>query len=55
MLHDELDLSADGLKTRQVFRNLAPAVLYEHGVQCGDEGGTASGALATSSGEKTGR
>lgn len=55
MRHDELDPSADGLKPRQVFRNPAPAVLYEHGVQFDDEWVTSSGALATSSGEKTGR
>jgi phosphoenolpyruvate carboxykinase (ATP) len=55
MPDDQLDLSAHGLKPRQIFRNPVPAVLYEHGVQYDDERITSSAALATSSGEKRGR
>jgi phosphoenolpyruvate carboxykinase (ATP) len=45
----------DALEGAEVLRNASPALLYEHAV--GSDGGmlTASGALATRSGEKTGR
>lgn len=55
MLHDELELSAHGLRPRHVHRNPVAAVLYEHGVQFDEELITSSGALATTSGDKTGR
>jgi phosphoenolpyruvate carboxykinase (ATP) len=56
MTHAEtFDLSPYGISVRQVFRNAPPAVLYEHGVKDYGEIMTASGALATDSGERTGR
>lgn len=38
-----------------VYRNPSPAILYEHAISLGDGQITSFGALATSSGEKTGR
>ncbi len=52
---DTLDLSAYGLSVREVWRNAAVSLLYEHAVTLDGEQITASGALAASSGEKTGR
>ncbi len=44
-----------GIQASQVFRNLNPAVLYEHGVLYDGSSISASGALIAISGEKTGR
>lgn len=44
-----------GIEATKVFRNLHPAVLYEHGVLHDGSSISASGALIALSGEKTGR
>ncbi len=49
------DLSKHGLRVAEVLRNLPPAVLYEHAVRFDGGHITASGAIGTRSGEKTGR
>jgi phosphoenolpyruvate carboxykinase (ATP) len=51
----KIDLGVYGLTTSEVLRNASVALLYEHGVTLDDESITSSGALAMSSGEKTGR
>jgi phosphoenolpyruvate carboxykinase (ATP) len=50
-----IDLTQYGLNVRDACRNPSVAVLYEHGVQTSDQQITSSGAVATNSGEKTGR
>jgi phosphoenolpyruvate carboxykinase (ATP) len=50
-----LNLINYGIQTRQVLHNAAPAKLYEDAVASDGAEITASGALATQSGEKTGR
>jgi phosphoenolpyruvate carboxykinase (ATP) len=49
------DLTAHGLRHPAVYRNLSPALLYEHGVKLGGDEIVSSGALATDSGAKKGR
>jgi phosphoenolpyruvate carboxykinase (ATP) len=49
------DLSDCGLNVRDLRRNAVVAVLYEHGVQWHEGQITGAGALATTSGAKTGR
>lgn len=51
----ELDLSPYGISVGRVVRNPAPARLYEDAIIREQAAITASGALSTSSGEKTGR
>jgi len=51
----EIDLSQHGITVKNVLRNAAPAALYEAGVMCDGSMITASGALLTRSGAKTGR
>jgi phosphoenolpyruvate carboxykinase (ATP) len=51
----EIDLGVYGLATSEVLRNASVGLLYEHGVTLDGELITSSGALAMSSGEKTGR
>ncbi|MEN6497032.1 MAG: phosphoenolpyruvate carboxykinase (ATP) [Thermoguttaceae bacterium] len=51
----DLDLSPHGINVTRVLRNPAPARLYEDAVIRELAALTSSGALATSSGEKTGR
>ena len=50
-----LDLTPYGVHVENIRRNLAPAVLNEHGVLFDQSQLTASGAIATDSGEKKGR
>ncbi len=50
-----IDLSGYGLKVRDVIRNATPARLYEYAITDGHAVIAASGALATNSGDKTGR
>ena len=50
-----LDLMHLGITVSDVRRNLAPAALYEAAIASGDAQVVSSGALATRSGEKTGR
>ena len=54
-LKPHFDLSGQGINTREVLRNPTVAVLYEHGLLRDDELLTSSGAIATTSGAKTGR
>ena len=54
-MKEPVDLRAYGINVSQVLRNPSVALLYEHGVRGDDELITASGAIATTSGEKTGR
>ena len=49
------DLSAQQIHVPRVFRNLSPARLYEEAVRHEEDAILASGALAASSGHKTGR
>ena len=51
----DLDLSPHGINVSRVIRNPSPARLYEDGVIREKSAITSSGALTTSSGEKTGR
>jgi phosphoenolpyruvate carboxykinase (ATP) len=50
-----LDLRSYGISVPQVLRNAAPAILYEHALEFDHDTIVDSGALATDSGEKTGR
>lgn len=50
-----IDLSQYGLEVEDIIRNATPARLYEYAIADGDAVIAASGALATSSGDKTGR
>ena len=50
-----VDLAQYGLNITDVRRNLPPARLYEEAIAAGDSHIMSSGALATTSGEKTGR
>jgi phosphoenolpyruvate carboxykinase (ATP) len=50
-----IDLSRYGLHPREVIHNATPARLYEFAIVDGDAVISASGALATRSGDKTGR
>jgi phosphoenolpyruvate carboxykinase (ATP) len=54
-MNDDFDLRALGIATRQVLRNAPPALLCEQAVALDRAIITATGALATTSGEKTGR
>ena len=54
-MSDELDLRPYGLSVREILRNAPAARLYEHGVKYDGEWITSTGALATSSGERSGR
>ena len=51
----QLDLSAYGIVIKDVLRNAAPSRLYEEGLKRGCSQLTAMGAIATTSGHKTGR
>jgi len=51
----DLDLSPHGIHVSRVLRNPAPARLYEDAILYEQAAITATGALSTSSGEKTGR
>jgi len=51
----EVDLKPYGLQVKQVTRNASPAQLYEDAVKQGQASIVSSWALATRSGEKTGR
>ena len=51
----DLDLSLHGINVARVLRNPSPARLYEDAIIREKAAITASGALSTSSGEKTGR
>lgn len=51
----DLDLGQHGITVKEILRNPAPARLYEDGIIREQAAITASGALSTSSGEKTGR
>jgi phosphoenolpyruvate carboxykinase (ATP) len=55
MMSNDLDLGPYGLSVPDVLRNTAVARLYEQGVSLDGECITSSGALATNSGDKTGR
>ncbi len=50
-----VDLSRLGIRVTKVLRNLSPAKLYEDAVALDDAIITSSGAIATQSGDKTGR
>lgn len=50
-----IDLSQYGLESGEVVRNATPARLYEYAIRGDDAVVAASGALATRSGDKTGR
>ena len=50
-----MNLAQYGITVQKIYRNLAPAELYEHGVQFDGAQIVSSGALATTSFEKTGR
>ena len=50
-----IDLSIYGLNVRNIIRNASPARLYEYAISDKHVAIAASGALATSSGDKTGR
>jgi len=50
-----IDLSVYGLNVRNIIRNATPARLYEYAIADKHAAISASGALATSSGDKTGR
>jgi phosphoenolpyruvate carboxykinase (ATP) len=52
---ERLDLRKVGIHVDQVLRNPSVALLYEHGVSSDQSLITSTGALATTSGEKTGR
>jgi len=52
---ERLDVTRYGLTVPEMLRNPAPAILYEHAVRFDGAVITASGALSTRSGEKTGR
>ena len=52
---NELELKSEGITVRHAYRNVSPAVLYEHGVLQDGSEIVSSGAIATLSGEKTGR
>jgi phosphoenolpyruvate carboxykinase (ATP) len=54
-MNPELDLSAYGLSVKTVLHNAPVARLYEHGAIFDGQRITSTGALATSSGEMTGR
>ena len=51
----QADLGAYGIRSCNVHRNLSPAELYEHAIRYDGAEITASGALASYSGEKKGR
>ena len=50
-----MNLAQYGITVQKIYRNLAPAELYEHSVQFDGAQIVSSGALATTSFEKTGR
>ena len=50
-----IDLAIYGLRTNDVIRNVTPARLYEYAIGDGHASIAATGALATRSGDKTGR
>jgi phosphoenolpyruvate carboxykinase (ATP) len=52
---ESFDLGRYGIQCRNVVRNAVPAVLYEHAIRLDDAVIASSGALATRSGDKTGR
>ena len=52
---EPIDLGPHGLNVRDAWRNTSVALLYEHGIKNDGEQITSSGALSTSSGDKTGR
>ncbi len=54
-MNDDADLGQYGLSVREVLRNASVARLYEQGVSLDGELIASSGALATNSGDKTGR
>src|SRR5262245_10426584 len=49
------DLTKYGITVKNVLRNAEPAILYEQALERGEGQIMASGALATRSGQKTGR
>jgi phosphoenolpyruvate carboxykinase (ATP) len=51
----DIDLSGYGIRRPRTLRNASPALLYEEAIACGDGQLVDVGALATRSGEKTGR
>ncbi len=55
MISSDLDLSPHGINVSRVLRNPSPARLYEDGIIRERAAITSTGALSTSSGEKTGR
>ncbi len=55
MTENTVDLSRYGLEAKEVVRNATPARLYEYAIRGNDAVVAASGALATRSGDKTGR
>lgn len=54
-MNSSLDLRSCGITVREIVRNATPARLYEHAILCQDAVIASSGALATRSGDKTGR
>ena len=51
----QFDLSKYGIHVKNVYRNAEPSILYEQALKRGEGQIVASGALATRSGQKTGR
>ena len=54
-MNGSIDLKSWGITVRDVIRNATPARLYEHAILAHDAVIASSGALATRSGDKTGR
>ncbi|MGN6546775.1 MAG: phosphoenolpyruvate carboxykinase (ATP) [Aureliella sp.] len=54
-MSESLDLKPWGITVREIIRNATPARLYEHAILMHDAVIASSGALATRSGDKTGR
>jgi len=54
-MSDSRPLGDYGLRAREVIRNATPARLYEYAIRMGDAVIAENGALATRSGDKTGR
>ncbi len=55
MMRSSINLIDYGIQADSVYRNITPAELYEHAVIRDESVITSSGAIATHSGEKTGR
>jgi phosphoenolpyruvate carboxykinase (ATP) len=54
-MSERIDWAAEGITVGEVWRNAPVALLYEHAIVYDGDQITSSGALAASSGEKTGR